>query len=282
MNKKSLMVMRVLINHFHGGNHPTISALPDEEAEELQKLEIDTSDISIATRQPWQVVGRIHYSWVLDPLKQMPESLVPYVVASLPEAYKDKVAKKLGYSDLPTLSESMKHLLLDRLYEFMPIRGHLPLAFIPKQPFSELLELSKNQFLDLIDCLGVYDVAGELKQIVDRGQLAKLMDSLRKVQQGFLKSIIHERDRWSPAKLGLDQWGGDVARLQRALHIRGLIRLSKALKEHHPEFLVHLYRRIDTGRAKQIKKYQAEEESDQVIHNLGAELKKAISYIQTV
>ena len=56
----------------------------------------------------------------------------------------------------------------------------------------------------------------------------------------------------------------------------------KALKEHHPDFLAHLYRRLDTGRANQIKKYHAEDESDQVIHNLGAEVKRAISYIKNV
>jgi len=274
--------MRVLINHFHGGSHPAISSLPEDEVKELEKLDIDATDISIATRQPWQVVAKVHYSWVFESLEKMPESLVPYVVASLPESYKDKIAQQLGVSEPPEFSDSIKHLLLDRLYEYMPIRGHLPLAFIPKQPFSELLTLSKPQLLDLIDCLGVYDVAGELKQIVDRQQLVKLMDSLRKVQQGFLKTVIHQRHRWSPSKMGLDQWGGDVKRLRRALHVRGLIRLAKALKDHHPEFLAHLYRRLDMGRAKQIEKYQTQEESEQVIHNLGAEVKKAMSYIQNL
>jgi len=237
MNTKSSMVMRVLINHFHGGNHPTLSSLPENEADEVQRLDIDASDVSIATRQPWQIVEKIHYSWFLEPLKKVPESLVPYVIASLPDNHRDKMAREFGMIELPELSTPMKHLLMDRMYEYMPIRGHLPLAFIPKQPLSDLLSLTKPQLLDVIDCLGVFDVAGELKQIVDRQQLRKLVDSLSKAQQGFLKIVIHDRDRWSPSKLGLDQWGGDVKRLRRALHVRGLMRLSKALKEHHPDLL---------------------------------------------
>jgi len=282
MSTKSLMAMRVLINHFHGGSHPAISALPEDEAKELQDLDIDASDISTATRQPWQIFPKVHYSWVLDPIKEMPADMIPFVVASLPEIYRGKVAARLELTDLPEVSLPIQHLLLDRLYEFMPIKGHLPLAFIPKQPFSDLLDLGKDQILDVVDCLGVYDVAGELKQIVDRQQLAKLMEALRKVQQGFLKSVIHQRDRWNPSKLGLDQWGGDVKRLRRALHVRGLVRLAKALKGHHPDFMAHLYRRLDRGRAKQIEKYREMDESEQVIHNLGAELKKAIGYIQNL
>ncbi|NGX58370.1 MAG: hypothetical protein K940chlam3_01277 [Chlamydiae bacterium] len=283
MKAKSLMVLRVMINHFHGGKHEMLSCLPEDEQEGVNGLELEEGNISIVTRQPWQKVDKIHYSWFLEPIKKISDNLVPFVVASLPESHRSKVAKHLGLSDLPEdLSDPIKHLLLDRLYDHMPIKGMLPLGLIQAQPLVELLDLSKSQLLDLIDCLGIFDVAGELKQVVDRQQLAKLCDSLSKLQQGFLKEVIHDKDRWSPSKLGLDQWGGDIPRLRKALHVRGLMRLAKALKDHDDDFMAHLFRRIDTGRAAQIQKYRTQDETDQAVYNLGAEVKKAIHYIKNL
>ncbi len=274
--------MRVLINHYHGGSHPALGSLPEEDVEQLQKLDLDSDDIASATRQPWEIIGEIHYSWLIDLLSGMPEALLPYYIASLPKAHRDKLSKKLRINEFPELQKPVKHLLLDRLYEQMPIKKHLPRAFLPKQPLDDLLTLSKPQLIDLVDCLGIYDVAGELKQIINREQLAKLVDSLSPKQQAFLKKAIHNRDRWSPSKLGLDQWSGDKKRLKRALHRRGLMRLAKALKGHHPDFMAHLYRRLDIGRAQKIESFLAEEESDQVVHNLQAEVKKGIGYIQSL
>lgn len=283
MEDKSLMVMRVLINHFHGGDHSMLSCLPEDEQEKVAGFEFDEGNISIVTRQPWQVVEKVHWSWLLDPIKKLPKEEIPYVVASLPEAPQRKVAKKLGLSEMPEgITNPIKHLFLDRLYQLMPIKGTLPLAFIPRQPLAELLDLSKEQFLDVIDCLGIFDVAGEIKQIVNKRQLARVVESLSKVQQGFLKEVIHNKDRWSPSRLGLDQWGGDVTKLQRALHVRGMMRLARALKDHHPDFMTHIYRRLDIGRAQQIQKYQSQKETDQAVYNLGAEVKKTIQYIKNL
>ncbi len=276
-----LMMMRVLINRYHGGSHPALSALPEDEAKGISETPVDSDDANIAIRQPWEFLQSIHYSWLYPPLEKIPESMLPYIVASLPEGQKDKVAGHYQIDNLPQdLPGPVKHILLDRLYSYLEIKAKTPLAFVPNQPLQDIMKLSKEKIVDLIDCLGVYDVAKELKQIVDRNQLGKIVDALTPLQQGYLKLVIHKQQRWSAVKLGLDQWGGNKQKLQKALHLRGIMRLGKALKGQHPDFIKHFYLKLDIGRAKQIQNYVDQEESDSAIGGLVMDVKEGISYIK--
>ncbi len=276
-----LMMLRVLINRYHGGSHPDLSALPEDETKGISEAPVDSDDADIAIRQPWEFLLSIHYSWLYPPLDKIPDTLLPHIVASLPEGQKDKIAGHYRLDKLPQgLPDPVKHLLLDRLYSYLEIKVKTPLAFVPKQPLQDILELSKERIVDLVDCLGVYDVAKELKQIVDRNQLGKIVEALNPLQQGYLKLVIHKQQRWSSVKLGLDQWGGNKQKLQKALHLRGIMRLGKALKGQHPDFVKHFYLKLDTGRAKQIQNYFDQEETGSAIRGLVMDVKEGISYIR--
>jgi hypothetical protein len=278
---KQLKMMRVLINRYHGGKHPAVSALGEEEAEALSEMKVDSEDANIAIRQPWEVLLSIHYTWYYEPLKQIPEAALAYVVASLPDKQRKKVAAHFNLKELPAkLAPPVKHLLLDRLYSLLEVKKKVPLPFIPKQPLHEILGLTKESLVDLIECLGVYDVAEELKQVVDRNRLSKIIDALSARQQGFLKKVIHKRSKWSAGKLGIDQWGGNKQKLRKALQLRGMMRLGKALKGHDENFVSHFLLKLDTGRARQMEKYLDREESDSTTQSLVMDVKEGISYIR--
>lgn len=283
MGDNELMMLGVLIKHYHGSSkHPSLSSLPDDEAQALAGLAIENGDAALAIRQPWEYLLSIHYSWLFEPINHLPRQLVPYVVSSLPSGSKEKVAKHLRLESLPeNLTDPFKHLLLDKLYSLLEIKKKTPLEFIPAEPLQELVHLTKNQIVNLIDCLGVYDVATELKQIVDRNQLARIIEGLSPLEQKYLKKAAGKQLRWGGPKLGLDQWGGDKQKLQRALHLRGMMRLGKALKKHHPDFTAHFLLKIDTGRGKQIKKYISQETPDDEVNLLVMDVKETISYIKS-
>ena len=78
----------------------------------------------------------------------------------------------------------------------------------------------------LIDLLGMYDLAHEMRQIVDKTLLQKIHGVLSRDQHSFLQFANKQSIKWTPPKLNLVGWDGDAKKLRNLLHYRGLFRLA--------------------------------------------------------
>lgn len=280
MKPKAAMMLSALLNRYHGsGSVECLHPLSEEEALQVKEMSSETLDFSLS--QPWQSLLSMHYSWMIEPLKQFKTELQCFIVSSFPQEIGAKLATHLKMEKRREgMTDAVKHLFLNYFYGKMKLKEVLPLHLLPNSPFADLQTLTKEQLIELVDCLGMYDVAGELKQIVDKQQLSRIFLVLSQQQQAFLKRVVHEVDKFRAPRIGLDQWSGDSRRLLQVLHNRGMTRLSKALAHEHPDFVLHLCYRLDTGRASVIQKVWTQTESEVVIKALTSQVLNGVNYVK--
>lgn len=222
--------------------------------EKLQKsTPPSTNDLSsLFSLNKW--LSLIHYSWLYLPLEQMPKETRPLFFSVLPSFQLKGLAVmfKEELKSEPT-SQFMAGFLLHHLKEKVHEKEILEEPLLPFSKMNTLLTLSKAALINLIDLLGVYDLAAELRHIVDKELLGKIHASLTQQQLQFLHYASKQMMKWVPPKLNLGSWDGS-GHLARLLHQRGLIRLGKAILDEHESFRWHLLHRLDTGRANVILK----------------------------
>lgn len=250
---KSLMFTKLLLNAYDP--KANLNCLSAEEKGLLEKIEIASIDPTIALFRPSKELEKIHYSWIQEAFEKIPSAMQPFVFSSLPLAVQEKLVFSRSYS----LSTPFIEYFLHYFYRSMGGRERLPLELIKPTPLLFLPKASKEVLVKIVDILSVHDLIGEFQQIIDTQQIQRIILALKEEQREYLKKHLHQKERWSPVKLGLEQWSGDQLKFAQILHRRGLNRLAMALKEESPDFLWHLLRRFDKGRAAIIEKERGQE-----------------------
>jgi hypothetical protein len=116
------------------------------------------------------------------------------------------------------------------------------------------LTLKKNELVKVMDFLGLYDLAHEMKRIVANKILKDIYACLNKEQQQFLRQCMHAKDNVMTPNLHLESWNGDKKVLMQLLHRRGISRMALALSGQHPDLIWHLAHILDTGRGELLQK----------------------------
>lgn len=208
---------------------------------------------------------KVHYSWFIPLIETYSDSDKVAILSALSKDQYEKLSRHFFLGDkrynyhtlgLRYLRHTLFHLLTYDQKEFVPI------AFLPTSNYNQLLSLSKNQMISLIDFLGLRDLSLEFKQIVKTDQLKELTRTLSKEQQIFLKEVMKKGETVKFPSLKLDQWDGTEAMLKKVLHQRGLNRLGKALFGCHPSLFWHLCHRLDVGRAHVLRKLMSQTNED--------------------
>jgi hypothetical protein len=223
-------------------------------ADALQKLSFKESvDLPhLLSKKRW--MEKIHYSWFLPYLEMLPRNISPLFL-TLFEGEDARelegllhVAKGERLSPLPELYLS---LLLKKSLSMEQI---LPRDLLPSAELNVVLKISKKELIWLIDLLGIYDLAFEIRQIVDKNLLNKIHAALNQEELHFLSYATKQSFKWTPPRLNIASWDGDVKRLKTLLHYRGLSRLGGAAFEEDESFKWHLIHQLDIGRGKALMK----------------------------
>ncbi len=203
----------------------------------------------------------IHYSWLIsfiEPFSENDKRLILSVLNPF-QSKKLKAYFKIEES-LEALTGPVKHFLQGVIYKSL-IKGEkdfLPFEYLFSYPLSPLLRLNKNQVQYLVDFLGLHDLSTELKQIVKSDQIKKVYRALSSIEREYLKVLSKKKEPVFFARLNLEKWDGNQDILKKILHQRGFNRLAKALFGAPPALLWHLMHRLDTGRARILRKYYAD------------------------
>ena len=259
------------------GREELLRFLPPSELEKVQTTQLPSRDPFSAWLSTEKRLARIHYSWLIPFFQSLGAEDKKLLISSLPSVQKEGLTRYFKFKDLQTFSrQKAREYPINLVYRWVISQEQkvLPVEYLPEYRLNGLIHLNKQQLQTLIDYLGLYDLALELKQIVQSEQIKKIQTVLSKDQRHYLKESIYGKQHLTFARLHLDRWKGDENGLKRVLHQRGLNRLAKALFGAHPSLLWHISHRLDTGRAKLLYRYLIDiknEEArliliDQVLH----------------
>ena len=159
------------------------------------------------------------------------------------------------------VSESGKAFLRQVLqYSLTGSEGTLiPVDFLPPSSLNDLLNMGKKELVRLIERLSLYDLAHELRQIVETKILKKIYSFLTDDEKKFLKANPAQKEPYPVPRIGLDRWDGTEESLRLALHRRGLARLGAALSGQDPDLIWYVCHQLDIGRGASLYKLCAKE-----------------------
>lgn len=257
MHTKTQILIRILLNRFHPKtSQEFLKGLPENEAKQIIEHQIITADVDPIFVKPHEFLKEIHYSWVAPYVQKFSTHLQNLMVSALPNPLAASLKKYLNISD-PSVSmpKPARAFFIRKLYDQVKQTEILSPAFLPKQDLSILLALSRREIIYLIDFLGLYDLAEELRHVVDKKSLQKVYACLDSKKIQFIRLCLHQKSRFIAAKMDLQKWKGESTELQRKIHQRGLYRLGKALSGTHSHFMWYLLRKLDIGRSAIIEKH---------------------------
>jgi hypothetical protein len=208
-------------------------------------------------------LDQIHWSWFIPTLKSYSIKEQKLFLSALTSQVRENLAQELGFASAP--KEELREFGISFLRQTLltSLIGHrsriLPPDYLPESPLKPLLRLSKKKLIRLIDFLSLYDLAAELRQIVETKILKKIYSLLSEEQKRFLKMAMAHKEPYPLPRLKLEQWDGSEDSLHLLLHKRGLARLGAALSTEDPDLAWYVCHQLDIGRGNALFKLCARE-----------------------
>ncbi len=244
---KEQAMLKALLHRFHQSEE-LLRFLPAQSAQQIQAQKSAAAVDFPAMLSMTQWMEMVHFSWFAPLLKTMPESSIPLFLSLFPSKQAKGLSQLLGVQPLSTQPTLFTKLFLSNLLEQrLRPENILPQELIADSP---LLKISLVRLIHLVDFLGLFDLAAEFKQIVDKELITKIHGALKEDHLRFLNYCSKQPMKWIPPKLGLTAWNGDKKTLETLLHKRGLIRLAKALASEEASLRWYVIHRFDTSRSK--------------------------------
>jgi hypothetical protein len=223
----------------------------------------------------------IHWSWFIPTLKTYSVREQKLFLSALSPDMCEHLARELELASIP------KEDLKDRGAVFLKqtllshLIGHqnrlLPPEYLPISPLKPLLSLTKKQLVRLIDFLSLYDLAAELRQIVETKILKKIYSLLSEEQKKFLKIAMVHKEPFSLPRLKFDKWDGSEDTFHLLLHKRGLARLGAALSTQDPDLAWYVCHQLDIGRGNALFKLCAQEMAPDVADEIVRQIEELLT-----
>ena len=249
MNTRGLRILNVLLNRYEiSEKKELLKFLPSKFQEELSAQDLPFSAIAPLLFQHQHTLEKLHYSWLEEPLKIFPDEIKALLISSLlPFQRKGLQADFKVFTFLPS---SIKNFFKTKVFQFLKIESVLPVEFLPQSELAILLQMDKEKLVEIIDFLGLYDLAAHVRKIVNPNHLKKIYTALSPKEFHFLKLCINAKEKLSSPPIEIDIAKSSPAAIKKNIHKRGLARLARALSEEHQDFVWHLAHTLDRGRGK--------------------------------
>ncbi len=249
MNQRGWTILKTLFNRYDANvQEELFKFVTPEIKQKLMEHELQSSNLLPLLYQQQDTLERMHYSWLKPILRQFPEQLIPLFVSSLtPE---QAAGFKSSSTPAVHLSQTVKLFLQNRLYALIDVDHHQPLELLPITQMTPLAYLNKQDLMNICDFLGLYDLASEVRLIVNKTYLKNIYACLTPKQFYYLKSCLHQKEKLVTPPLGIDPSRQDCPKLKQLIHRRGLLRLGKALCGQHKDLVRYIAHILDTGRGK--------------------------------
>jgi hypothetical protein len=250
MQAKGLLMLKTLLSFYHkGSSEQVLKYLPPEEAKACMELSVHNEDLSSIFISPEINLANVHYSWLTPVFKKISPAIHPWILSALSQQQASRLGPLVKSKPLKTsLSPLAQRFFLNFFYNKFKDPHVLPLSFLPPTPLTFLMKKSKEELVEAVDFLGLYDLAEEIRHVVDKNILKTVYQCLSPKKQQFLRICLHQKEKLAVSKLGLESWDKDCKKLEKMLHRRGINRLANALSGENPDFFWHVIHVLDTGR----------------------------------
>lgn len=197
----------------------------------------------------------IHYSWLTPLFRTFAENEVRLFLSCLTEKQAKGLKKQLLFTNHGVeVKVVARPFLQNTLWEKVADKEILPLACLPESPLNPLLEIEAGSLLNLIDFLGMHDLATQVKQTIDTARLKQIYAALSKDELAFVKTLLLSKEPLTFKIMELQKWDGKEESLRALIHQRGLNRLAKALYTPDGSLAWHISHRLDIERGELLLK----------------------------
>lgn len=276
MDERNKLVLKALLTRLSDEQRRLLeSFIPESEKELIANLPPFDKEIDITDFSKDSFLDRVHWSWLLPTLKSYGTKEQQLFISALSFHAQEELRKilklKTSSIDITEMGKGyIRKLLLESLVG--PTSKILDPEFFPSSPLNQLCKISKKQLVGIINHLALYDLAFELRQIVETKILKKLYSLLTDEQKKILSKITAHFDPTHLPKLGLDRWDGTEETLKILLHRRGITRLGIALSGQNEDLIWTICHHLDIGRGSALLKACAKDPihglSDVIIHQI--------------
>ncbi|MDN3507814.1 MAG: hypothetical protein P0S94_02705 [Simkaniaceae bacterium] len=201
-------------------------------------------------------IKKIHHTWIVKILQDLPAADRPWLIAPLPKETKEKITKDLPIKKKNPSPFAQKYLA-ELLYTSLT-QNHdnlLPEECLPMHPLNDLLDTPYKSLIHFIDYLGLHDLSAEMKTMIHTKNIRMIEAALKSDQKTYLRKLLGEKEPVVFSKINLNDWDGNEEKLRTVIHQRGLNRLAKALYGANSSLIWHLTHRLDLARANFIETY---------------------------
>lgn len=281
LESKDRLIFRILLNQFHGSKSDLfLKNVPTEFSKKILEETLPATNALLLLKQSNELVNEVHYSWLLEAFKKFPDRLKGPLLSVLPTEIANGISKTFNIPiENLSLAPSMKRFLINDFFKKFERMEILPLEFLEPNPLSCLSEFTKTELVRIIDYLGIYDLAEEVRHIIEKNLIKTLYAAIPEKKLHFLKTCLNQKEKLVTPRLDLTQWNLKKDSLEKLLHKRGLIRLSHALSGQSKDFVWHLIHKLDIGRGKIIEAHYSEEEIPLVSKALCQQVMNVINFL---
>lgn len=236
--------------------------LSEDEQTKLDKTALPSYEIDQKNFFHDGLIDTIHYSWFIPILKIYPPKESSLFLESMQSSYKEHLSKLLN---IPTQDTNLSPLAIGYLRDILlqtileKDESILPIEYLPSSKLNILLTLTKKQLISLIDYLSMYDLAVELKHIVETKTIKKIYSFLSEEEKSFLQKIMKHNPFYPSARMKLEHAQLTEKKFKTYLHKYGINRLAKALSGESIDLLWYICHYLDIGRGTALFKAYAKD-----------------------
>ncbi len=224
--------------------------LPDSQKAAIQKA--PEQKVLFCSLSPDEVLDTIHPSWLLHILQPYTENERGFFLATLAPPLSSQLKKLMAIKkNLPTLTPFGKNFLRREMFELIKKeRGEaLPKNALPDSKFNILISWDAARISLLSFWLGLYDLAEELRYVIDKQVWQRIEAALSPAEWQAVKNFQTKKERLAFGRIALKDALESPAKLRLTTEQYGMNRLAKALYGEHSSLLWHLMLHMDQKRA---------------------------------
>lgn len=260
MSSKGPLILKLFIQHFHGDSPESLlKFLSQEQAKTISEVKLHSTDLFALLHHPKNVIQRLHTSWLEETAKK--SSLQPESIQ---------------------VTEPMQSFIVNTLYSNLDRLPELPIEYLPPTDLAPLASANAKTLSLLCDYLGLFDLAAELRFIVDKISIQNLYACLTPPELTFLKGCLQKKERITVPKLGIDPRKNDSAKWRELIHQRGLLRLTKALAGQNQDFVWYISRLMDYNEGSMLFQQYSPEPIPEVTAILKTQVLQVLNYLKKI
>lgn len=254
MSDRGWMFFDLLLKRYHPSDADSIITLLTSEEQKSCRIEFPPSQLSDWLSSSAQILSTLHPQWIVNVLKTFEEKRQATMLAALPEAICASTCQ-LGKWKEPTahIRTEFAHPILQDLLRALQGTAYVPSSALPKGPLTPLLDVKPDELMQVIDGLGLRDLAEVVRGMIDKKFLHSIYSCLKPSEQKLLRAYIQQKERLKTPILVLKTWDGKPETLRAMFHERGLMRMAMALHGQQPGFLWHLMHRLSPSQAQRLQ-----------------------------